>query len=170
MMDLPNDSIIGQVLVQTGDIEAGTALVRRSADGAAEIGWDWWRAGQLSNLAFLALDRNDLDEAERDGREGLRIVRDQENRQWALWLLSALARAALARGRHDLAGVLWGAVEAETVRVPSGSWQARRGEMAGALLGEATPEFVAGVEEGGRLDLWDAAAIALGEDDTQTEP
>ena len=91
-------------------------------------------------------------------------MRQQENRQWALWLMSALARAALARGQHELAGILWGAVEAETERVPSGSWQARRGEMADALLEETTPEFAAGVAEGRRLDLWDAAAIALGED------
>jgi predicted ATPase/class 3 adenylate cyclase len=163
-VEIPNYSVLGQVLVSSGEVERGTELVRRSADMAIDVGWDWWRSGQLSNLAFLALDRGDVDEAERDGREGLRIVRDQENRQWTLWLLSALARAALARDRHELAGLLWGAVEAETERVPSGSWQTRRREMAGALLEETTPEFVASVEEGRRLDLWDAAAIALGEE------
>jgi predicted ATPase/class 3 adenylate cyclase len=170
-IEIPNYSVLGQVLVRSGDVKRGTELVRRSADMAIDVGWDWWRSGQLSNLAFLALDRNDLDEAERDGREGLRIVREQENRQWALWLMSALARVALARRQHELAGILWGAVEAETERVPSGSWQARRGEMAGALLEEMTPEFVAGVAEGRGLDLWDAVALALGEeDDPQTEP
>jgi predicted ATPase len=171
MVDLPNYSVLGQVLVETGEVEAGTELVRRSADGARDAGWRWWLAGQLSNLAFLALDRDDLDEAARDGREGLRIVQEQENRQWALWLMAALARVKLALGERQAAGQIWGAVEAETERVPSGSWQARRIEMAADLIAEAAPEFVAAVDEGRALDLWDAAAIALGEeDDPQTVP
>ena len=169
LVDLPNDSVLGQVLVQTGEVEAGTRLVRRSADGAAELGWSWWRAGQLSNLAFLALDRGDLDEAERDAREGLAIVREQENRQWALWLMGALARAALARGDRQRAGLVWGAVQAEIERVPFGSWQARQAEHAPDLLAESTAEFLEGVEQGRALDLWDAAAIAL-EGDAQTVP
>jgi hypothetical protein len=165
LVDLPNDSILGQVLVQSGDVAGGTALVRQSADGAGHLGWDWWRAGQLSNLAFLALDRNDLEEAERDGRDGLRIVREQENRQWALWLMGALARAALARGETERAGLVWGAVQAEIERVPYGSWQARQGEQAPDLLAESGPGFLESVERGRELDLWHAAAIALGEED-----
>ena len=170
-LDMPNYSVLGQVLVQSGDVEGGTELVRRSADDARSLGWKWWLAGQLSNLAFLALDRSDLNEAERDGREGLRIVREQENRQWALWLMSALARAALARGASERAGLVWGAVQTEVERVPEGSWQARQAEQAADLLAETAPDFLAGVEQGRKLDLWDAAAIALGEhDDAQTVP
>jgi predicted ATPase/class 3 adenylate cyclase len=171
LIDLPNYSVLGQVMAQTGDVERGTELVQRSADGAGELGWDWWRAGQLSNLAFLALDRSDFDRTESDAREGLRIVRQQENRQWALWLMSALARAALGRGEHERAGLLWGTVQAEVERVPFGSWQARQAEQASELFGETAPEFVAGVEQGRRLDLWDGAAIALGEEsEAQTVP
>ena len=146
-------------------LDPGPVRVRMGA------GWEWWLAGQLSNLAFLALDRDDLAEAERDGREGLRIVRDQENRQWALWLMSALARAALARGETGRAGIVWGAVRAETERVPSGSWQARQAEQASDLLAATGSRFLAAVEQGRQLDLWDAAAIALGEDEAaQTVP
>jgi len=165
-VELPNYSVLGQVLVQTGDVEGGTELVRRSADEARKAGWKWWLAGQLSNLAFLALDRNDLEEAERDGREGLRIVREQENRQWALWLVSALARAALARRETERAGLLWGALLAETERVPYGSWQARQSEQAGDLLAETDLDFLAGVEQGRKLELWDVVEIALGADQT----
>lgn len=171
LVDVPNYSVLGMLLAQTGDVERGTELVRRSADEAGRIGWEWWRAGQLSNLAFLALDRHDLDQAERDGREGLRIVRRQENRHWALWLMGALARAALARGEIERAGLVWGAIQAETLRVPYGTWLAQQSERAGELLGESAPEFLAAVEQGRQLDLWDAAAIALGEeDDPQTVP
>ena len=31
---------------------------------AGDLRWDWWRAGCLGQLAYLALDRGDLDEAE----------------------------------------------------------------------------------------------------------
>ena len=163
-VEIPNYSVLGQILVRNGDVEAGTELVRKSADLGLEVGWDWWRSGQLSNLAFLALDRGDLEEAERDAAEGLRLVRQQENRQWALWLMAALARVALAGGESDRAGLLWGAVQAESDRVPEGGWQARRAEHAADLLGATDPTFLAAVEQGRDLDLWDAAAIALGEE------
>jgi predicted ATPase/class 3 adenylate cyclase len=169
LTDIPNYSVLGQARVLRGEAEEGTDLVRRSADEARELGWDWWLAGQLSNLAFLALDRGDAADAARTGREGLRIVRRQENRQWALWLMAALARAALADGDRERAGLLWGAVEAETERVPYGSWQARRNDNSGDLLSEGDPHFLAAVEEGRRLDLWDAAAVVL-EDEPQTVP
>jgi hypothetical protein len=38
------------------------------------------------------------------------------------------------------------------------------------LLEERDPAFVAACERGRELDLWDAAALALGEDDPQTVP
>ena len=47
------------------------------------------------------------------------------------------------------------------------AWERRRAERAGQLLHETDPEFVAGVQEGRQLDVWDAAAIALGEDENE---
>ena len=168
---MTNYSVLGQVLVGTGDVAGGTELVRRSADEARDVEWDWWRAGQLSNLAYLALDRDDLEEAARDAREGLAIDRREENRQWAMWVLTALARVALARGDGERAGLLWGGVQAESERVPYGRWHARSSELAADLLSESGQVFLAAVERGRELDLWDAAAIALGEeDDAQTVP
>jgi len=63
-----------------------------------------------------------------------------------------------------------GAVQAEAERVPPPDWQTRKSERAGRL-DEASPAFLTGREEGRKLDLRDAASIALGEeDDAQTEP
>jgi predicted ATPase/class 3 adenylate cyclase len=168
-IEVANYSLLARIEVLTGDVEGGTELYRRSADMAAELQWHWWRAGLLSYLALLAVDRGDLDEAERDGDEALRLVRRDES-PWGTFLpLTALARAALARGHHRRAGLFWGAVEAENERAPNRAWERRRAERAGPLLGETDPEFIAGVAEGRKLELWDAVAIALGEDD-QTVP
>jgi ATP/maltotriose-dependent transcriptional regulator MalT len=160
-VDIPNYSVLGQVLVADGEVERGTELVRRGAELARELGWDWWLAGQLGNLMFLALDRGDLAEADRDGREALRLEWQQENRHWALYALTGLARVALARGAPERAGLLWGAVEAEGARARYGSWEAARAGVAGELTRERSAAFAAGVEQGRALDVWDAAAIAL---------
>jgi hypothetical protein len=160
-VEIPNYAVLGQVLVADGEVERGTEVVRRGAELARELGWDWWLAGQLGNLMFLALDRGDLAEAGRDGREALRLEWQQENRHWALYALTGLARVALARGEQEQAGLLWGAVEAESERARYGSWDAARADVAGGLMRERSAAFAAGVEQGRALDLWDAAAIAL---------
>ena len=54
-------------------------------------------------------------------------------------------------------------------RGPYHAWERRRTERAGQLLHETDPEFVDGVQEGRQLDVWDAAAIALGEDENEDE-
>ena len=164
-IEVPNYSLLGRVRAMTGDVEGGTELIRRSAAMAADLKWDWWRAGCLMLLAFLALDRGDIDEAERDAPEALRLVRQDESPQGVLSPLTALARVALARGEPGRAGLLWGAVEAESQRAPSRAWERVRAERAGPLLHERDAEFLAGVEEGRRIDIWDAVAIVLGEEE-----
>ena len=158
---IPNYSVLGQLRIADGDVEGGTALVRRGADEARRYDWDWWLSGQLGNLLFLALDRGDLEEAAHVGTEALRIERAQENRHWALYALTGLARLALARGRPETAGQLWGAVEAESDRARYGSWASARAELGRPLLAERSGEFEDGRRQGRRLDLWDATALAL---------
>jgi predicted ATPase/class 3 adenylate cyclase len=170
-IDVANYSLLGRVRTMTGDVEGGTELIRRAAAMAADLRWDWWRAGCLTHLAYLALERGDIDSAERDADEALRIVRQDEGAQEVLPQLMALARVALTRGGSRHAGLLWGAVEAENERAPDRHWLRGRAEWAEPLLGQADPEFLAGVEEGRRLDVWDAVAIALDEDERgQTVP
>ncbi len=168
LIEIPNYAVLGQVLVADGEIDEGTALVRRGAELARAMGWDWWLSGQLGNLAFLALGRGDLDEAEQTGAEALRLEREHGNRHWALYSLTALAQVALARGDSQRAGLFWGAVEVEGARSRHGAWEASRISLADGLATESRPEFVAGRERGRELDFWDVAAIAL--EWTQTEP
>ena len=169
-INVANYTLLGRIELATGDVRSGTELIRRSAAMAAEVHWDWWRAGALGYLAFLALDRGDVEEAERQSSEALSLVRLDEGRWGTFMPLTALARVALARGAARRAGLLWGAVEAENERSPNRVWELRRTERAATLLDERDSEFVAGVETGRRLDLWDVVAIALSEDEPQTEP
>jgi tetratricopeptide (TPR) repeat protein len=170
-IEVANYSLLAQIEVLTGDLEVGTDLHRRSADMAGKLHWHWWRAGQLSHVAWLAVERGDLDEAGRAGDEAVRLIRPDESSRGMFLALTALARAALARGHHRRAGLLWGAVEAENERAPNRAWHGRRTERAGPLLSERDPEFSAGVEQGRRLDFWDSVAIALGElEPPQTVP
>ena len=125
--------------------------------------WHWWRAGALASLAILEVERDDLDEAEEDSREALQLIRPDESRLGTFTPLTAIARVALARDDPRRAGVLWGAVDAETERSPSRIWQRWRPERAGPLLDEASLEFLSSVDIGRQLDLWDAVGIALGE-------
>jgi len=161
--------LLGQLRLAEGDAEGATALTRRGADMAAKVGWLWWESGQRYELLILALRRGDFDEAEREGRAALRIEREQENRLWALYTIAGLAQTALARDDFAQAALLWGAAENEGRRLPK--WADERERRGGSLVGEARPEFLVAVERGRELELWDAVAIALGEDDdAQTVP
>ena len=164
VIEMTNTTLLGQIAIRTDDVEGGRELLRQSADMAADVGFLWWRSGILSQLAFLAADRGNVEEAERAGREALRLVRSDEGRSGTLLPLVALARAALVQGQPARAGVLWGAVETEAERtLRSTLWQRRRAERAGPLLDETDIEFIGGVEDGKQLEVWDAVAIALGE-------
>ncbi len=149
--------LLGQLRLNEGDVEAATELTRRSADRAREVGWAWWESGQLHALLMLALERGDLEEAEREGVAALLLEREQKNRLWALYTVAGMAQVALAKGDLGRAGVLWGAGEKEAVRLPA--WAEERGKRGGALLEEARPEFAGAFHRGRDLDLWDAVAI-----------
>jgi hypothetical protein len=110
---------------------------------------------------MLALRLGDLDEAEREGAAALEIERAQENRLWGLYTIAGLAQVALARGDLEGAGLLWGAAEKEAESLPR--WPDERKRRGGALHEEEREQFTSAAERGRELDLWDAAAIALGE-------
>jgi hypothetical protein len=109
---------------------------------------------------MLALRRGEFDEAEREGLVALEMERAQENRHWAFLTLAGLAQVALARGDLERAGLLWGAADKEGETRPR--WADERDRRGGALVEENREPFVQARERGRALDLWDAAAIALG--------
>jgi predicted ATPase/class 3 adenylate cyclase len=152
----------GQLALNDGDVEGAVDLTRRSAEMAHAAGWAWWESGQRHELLMLALRSGDLDEAEREGLVALEMEREQENRLWALYTLAGLAQVALARGDLERAGLLWGAAEVEGERVPR--WADERARRIGILIEEDRESVIGARERGRALDLWDAAAIACGDD------
>jgi hypothetical protein len=89
------------------------------------------------------------------------MVRAHENRLWTLYTLAGLAQVALAHDDLERAGLLWGAAEKEAESLPR--WPDERARRIGALAEEEREPVLAARERGRALDLWDAAAIALGE-------
>src|SRR6202040_1735804 len=81
--------------------------------------------------------------ANEQAREALRLSQKIVGRQSTLYALALLARFAVADGRVERAGLLWGAVEAEEGRGPVGAWDRDREEYAGPILAHAGPEFEA---------------------------
>ena len=154
--------LLGQLALNDGDVERALELTRRGAEMSRAAGWAWWESGQRHELLMLALRRGDLEEAEREGLVALEMERTQENRLWALYTLAGLAQVALARGDLDQAGLLWGAAEKEAESLPR--WPDERARRIGTLVEEEREPVVTARERGRALDLWDAAAIALGED------
>jgi hypothetical protein len=151
----------GQLALHDSNMESAVDFTQRSAEMAREAGWAWWESGQRHELLMLALLRGDLDEAEREGLVALEMERTQENRLWALYTLAGFAQVALGRGDLERAGLLWGAAEKEGETLPR--WAGERERRGGALADEGRTPFVAARDRGHALDLWDAAAIALGE-------
>lgn len=158
----------GRFAREGGDLHAAAAHFERSSELAASIDWSWWQAIGLTLLSDVERRLGDLDLADRHGRDALSLFLAQESRNWCVNALGAVGQVALARGDLARAGLLWGAMSAEGERSPS--WELRREGWAGALIVEDRPEFVDAAARARELDLWDAVAIALGEDGTSASP
>jgi predicted ATPase/class 3 adenylate cyclase len=157
-----------QFAAAEGKPDDAVELSRRSIETALRMGWTWWVSGQHVFLSRIALDRDDTDGAEREARTALEIAREHENPLRTMSAIALFARCALRRGDHRRAGLLWGAARTEFEHTPlrfEPSWHG------GELLDEHDAAFRTACESGSELDLWTAAAIALGElEPPQTVP
>ena len=170
-IEIANITVVGRIAVECGDVEAGADLLRQAADMAGDVDWHWWRASALASLALIAVRAGELDDAELNSDEALRLIHEDENRTGALLPLTVLARVALARADRRRAGLLWGALESEAERSHLPIWERVRSDRAGPLLDESSGEFLRALDDGSELELWDAVAIALGElEPPQTVP
>ncbi len=153
--------LLGVVDVAEGNRERGLDLIRRSADLAGETGFVWWRASMLNQLADGVLRNGALEEAAAHALEALAISRDLGDRLRLVRGLGRLARIAAEQGDAARAGLLWGAVEAEEERGPTGAWAHDRAPFEEAVLTRAGPELEAGRAEGRTLSLDQAVEQAL---------
>jgi predicted ATPase/DNA-binding SARP family transcriptional activator len=146
-----------------GRLGEAEALLDQSHELASGLRWAWWETTVGTTRLAVALERGDLANAELHGRSTLALEVEEEYGLAALQTMTGLARVALARDDLERAGLLWGAVSEQV----GGMLGPRALGWRDELRREGRPAFVAAVERGRDLELWDAAAIALADGETQ---
>jgi hypothetical protein len=168
LIEAQNAILLVHLALAEDRLDVAQDSLDRAVERASVLHWGWWDAIIGTLRLEVALRRGDLDEAERQGRAALAInVEDEHAAPTTTITLAGLARIALARDELERAGLLWGAAS----RQGEHKFGAQMRRWADVMNEERRPAFVAAFARGQELDLWDAAAIALGEeDDAQTEP
>jgi predicted ATPase/class 3 adenylate cyclase len=163
-----NGILLTHLALADDRLDDAQASLDRSWQLVRELRWGWWESVVRTLRLDIAMRRGDLDEAERQGLAALALNLEEEHAApTAITNVAGLARIALARDDLELAGVLWGAVS----RQGEEKFGIQMRRWADALREERRPAFLAAVARGRELDLWDAAALALGEEKPpQTEP
>jgi hypothetical protein len=161
IIEAQNALLVSSLELGEHRLDEAEAALERSRSLATRLSWRWWEAHVYNMSLTVALERGDLDAAERYGRAALAItVADQYVRSSGQSIMG-LAAVALAREDLERAGVLWGAVSADARGM--GPLTARwAGEL--RLRGETEETFLDAVERGRRLQLDDVAAIALADE------
>jgi predicted ATPase/class 3 adenylate cyclase len=143
-----------------GDPEGALELLEESARLAEATGFPWWLGGVQANIAAILFDLGRMSEARTHARQALSVSYSISDRPGILYELSLLAEIDASTGSTRRAGLLLGAVEAETARTPPGRWLFARTEPE-RVLAHADPEFELGRAEGRMLPLDEAVARAL---------
>ena len=152
---------LGALARDAGDAARALELIDKSASLARELTVPWWESGMLTELAQLALNAGSFAEARTRAREALALadrIRDRGGRVFGVGLFAGLA---VAEGRFELAGRLWGAIEHEDVGAPLGGWRRHRHRCEERIRDAASPEFERGYAEGHAMTLNDAVTLAL---------
>jgi predicted ATPase/DNA-binding CsgD family transcriptional regulator len=155
------------VLFDDDPARAGDLLAH--SRGICQARGDQWWLGMVLNVSvMLALRLGDVDQAEADGREALRVRRGLHDPVGSGGALELLSWTAAAAGQYRRAARLLGAAERQWRMIggspfSAGRWlaehQAREAEIRHALGAAFDVEF----GHGGELDLHETTSYALGE-------
>jgi tetratricopeptide (TPR) repeat protein len=156
--------VLGDVAFAEGRGDEALELHARSAELARQVGFDWWEGAALLHQGEYALRLERFDDAAGPVRGVVAIARRTGDRQHGAYGLALSAWLATARGRLEVAGRLWGALDAETARAPVGQWEAERDEYE-ALVVRDDPAFERGRASGRRLTFDQAMDEALAQPD-----
>ena len=167
LIETQNAFLLAHLALVEDRLDDAEAALDRSRELGAGLAWGWHDALWRTLRMWIALRRGQLDEAEREGRAALSMSFQAEYAlPTAIGTVAGLAQVALARGDLERAGVLWGAVSRNDERL----WGVHAIRKAEGMRNETRPEYLAAFEHGRELELWDAVAVALAEDEAQTEP
>jgi ATP/maltotriose-dependent transcriptional regulator MalT len=137
-----------EIASRQGRHEEARELALKSASLAGEVGFTWWQVHYLYIACEMCLKLDRLAEAEKWGREGLRLGVEIGNRQINVYVLALLAAAAAAQGDAERSGVLWGALEREEGRGPVGQWEAEREDYRSRVVPDDPERFERGRARG----------------------
>jgi hypothetical protein len=160
---------LGQIEAEDGDRGRARELLERSAAIAGELGFVWWEAGMLINIAELELNLGEASAGEARAREAMPLSVGMGDREASVYCLALIGWAAALRGDAEGAGRLWGVVEAEELRRPMASWARDRDTYAAHLASVAGPAFERARGEGHGITLDDAVDLVLA-DGGRTRP
>jgi tetratricopeptide (TPR) repeat protein len=149
--------ILGNLERSAGRPDAALELLDESLRMANETGYSWWSCQMFLAVADLLLDLDQPEKARTRLIESIPLVRQIDSRYTAMEALARLALIAATTNQLERAGRLWGAVQAEEARAPTGIWQTERATYEDALPGYANEVFRAGEAAGRELSL--AAAL-----------
>ncbi len=154
-------SLFGDLERHGGAPERALDYYDRSIALCRETGFTWWEKAVLVSqaAAMFALDRP------RDGGraavDSLGLAHRIGDRNGMIYGVALVARAAVEQDDDELAGRLWGALEAEDERAPVAGWREDRNQMAELVFSRAGAGFEAARAAGRKLTLDEAVAVAL---------
>jgi tetratricopeptide (TPR) repeat protein len=168
MLETEALSLLGNIEDQDGNFEQAVELTRRCLELTRDLGFEWFEAIALVNLGEYELKLGRRDEAERHASAALELARRLNDRQTVVFALALVALVARARGDDDLAGRIWGAIDAESARAAIGRWESvYRREYEQRIVGGAGPAFERGLEAGRGISLEALAKLVLGAGETE---
>jgi len=153
---------LAYLLEREGDLAGASDLFSQAAEMSAEVGFTWWQVGMLQGLVECLIRLGRLDEAEPVAREEVRLAREIGDRQSCIYGLVHFAWLSALRADEWLAGLLWGAVEAEEARAPVGQWETERETYAERVTAGSGDELERGRLKGRELSFEAAIEEALG--------
>jgi len=144
-----------------GKREEAYELMRRSIELAAESGFRWWEANLLVALADWALELGRVDDATRAVCRDIALRQAMGDHVGIALSVTVAAAVAARRGRPELAGRLWGAMEAEESRGRSRMWDESRAAFEAIVLAEPNDELEEARRVGSGLTIEEACELAL---------
>ena len=152
--------ILGSIALERRDYARADELLRESATIARGIGDTQMLVWDLHNLGEAALNAGELRRAWSLCGEALALAYEIRDDLCTLICLRILSRTALKLGEGERAGRLWGVAEQLDEKLGASLVRSEQPTLEDEL-GESTPEFERGREEGRTFSLGDAVALAL---------
>ena len=148
----------GQQAAAVGDTERGRQLLEESAELSRARADMFSAASSIHSLGDLELASTNLDAAEENYREGLRVSWEIGSDRLVCYGVAGLAAVAVERGDAERAALLWGFTESYEKRL---NFTLRRRELYADRLLEPTATAPDRYDAGRGLDVAAAVEIAL---------